>query len=155
VALPEVSESPELTGPDAGVTYPLGKSDPGSSTDSSCVPVSCPAAAGSGVMDAAGSELADDETDAEADDEADAEADGEAGAEGDDEAAEDEELLLDDEQPATVTSTPTAAAMTAAAGRTRRMTEDTVLSTSDLALITRQRIAVVAARQMLRTLRPE
>ena len=54
VAGPEVSDPPEVIGPVDGVANPAGKSDGGSSTDSSCVPVSWPDAAGSGVIDAVG-----------------------------------------------------------------------------------------------------
>src|ERR1700684_2310046 len=51
----EVSVPPEVTGPVEAAANPAGKSEAGSSTDSSSVPVSWPAAAGSGVIDAVGS----------------------------------------------------------------------------------------------------
>src|ERR1700677_1287083 len=54
VAGPEFSDPPEEIGPVVGVAQPAGKSGGGSSPDSSCVPVSWPAAAGSGVIDAEG-----------------------------------------------------------------------------------------------------
>jgi 3-oxoacyl-[acyl-carrier protein] reductase len=59
VAAPEVSDPPELIGPVDGVAKPAGKSDSGSSTDSSWVPVSWPAAAGSEVIETAGAADAD------------------------------------------------------------------------------------------------
>ena len=59
-AAAEVSVPPELTGPDEEALNPAGKSEAGSSTDSSCVPVSWPLAAASGVIDAVGSAPADD-----------------------------------------------------------------------------------------------
>ena len=55
MAAPEVSDPPEVTGPEEDAENPAGKSDAGSSTDSSSVPVSCPEAAASGVIDAVGS----------------------------------------------------------------------------------------------------
>jgi len=50
-----VSEPPEVVAPDEEAVNPAGKSEAGSSTDASSVPVSWPAAAGSGVIDAVGS----------------------------------------------------------------------------------------------------
>ena len=44
-----------MTGPDEEAANPAGKSETGSSTDSRSVPVSCPEAAASGVIDAVGS----------------------------------------------------------------------------------------------------
>src|SRR5580693_759473 len=55
-AAPVVSDPPEVVGPDDEAAYPVGKSEAGSSTDSRSVPVSWPAAAGSGVIDAVGSD---------------------------------------------------------------------------------------------------
>ena len=55
-AAPEVSDPPEVVAPDDEAVYPEGKSEAGSSTDSRLVPVSWPAAAGSGVIDAVGSD---------------------------------------------------------------------------------------------------
>src|SRR5580693_10081990 len=54
-AAPVVSDPPEVVGPDDEAAYPVGKSEAGSSTDSRSVPVSWPAAAGSGVIDPVGS----------------------------------------------------------------------------------------------------
>src|SRR5580704_15410731 len=54
-AAADVSDPPEVTGPDEAAANPAGKSDTGTSTDSSSVPVSWPEAAGSGVIDAVGS----------------------------------------------------------------------------------------------------
>ena len=54
VAGPEVSDPPEVIGPVDGAANPGGKSVAGSSTDSSWLPVSWPAAAASGVTDAVG-----------------------------------------------------------------------------------------------------
>jgi hypothetical protein len=45
---------PELTADDGDSVNPAGKNDWGSSTVSSCVPVSCPDAAGTGVIDTVG-----------------------------------------------------------------------------------------------------
>ena len=55
-AAPVVSDPPEVVAPDEEAVYPAGKSEAGSSTDSRSVPVSWPAAAGSGVIDAVGSD---------------------------------------------------------------------------------------------------
>jgi hypothetical protein len=55
-AAPEVSDPPEVVAPDEEAVYPEGKSEAGSSTDCRAVPVSWPAAAGSGVIDAVGSD---------------------------------------------------------------------------------------------------
>ena len=117
-----MSDPPELVCPPDGVAKPDGKSDSGSSTDCSCVPVSCPAAAGSGVIDALGSAAGA---------EAEAEPAGlEAEAEGVADAAELDELLDDDEQPATALTTPATAARAARDGRARRtITDDTELPT--------------------------
>src|SRR5580692_1414662 len=111
VAGPVVSDPPEVIVPVDGVAKPLGKSVAGSSTDSSCVPVSCPVAAGSGVIDADGVSAGDPGVPAapEVAGAAVTEADG-AGAAADDELADEE-----DEHPATVRSTPVIAASTAAA----------------------------------------
>jgi len=133
VAAPEVSDPPELIGPVVGVAKPAGKSDSGSSTDSSCVPVSCPVAAGRAAVDGAGA--ADDgavvpAVAAAVPGVAEAVTDGVVAA------AEGVELL-EDEHPATVTSTPAAAARAAKAGRAPdEATEDTALPTPDLDLDT-------------------
>ena len=55
-AAPVVSDPPEVVAPDEEAAYPEGKSEAGSSTDCRSVPVSWPAAAGSGVIDAVGSD---------------------------------------------------------------------------------------------------
>src|ERR1700722_7890564 len=55
VAGPVVSDPPEVIGPLDGAVNPAGKSEAGSSTDASWVPVNCPAAAASGVIEAVGS----------------------------------------------------------------------------------------------------
>jgi hypothetical protein len=112
LAGPEVSDPPEVIGPVGGVAYPAGTFEAGSSTDSSCVPVSWPDAAGSGVVDVVG-------VTPEA-----AEVAGAVGtpaevAEGADvvgTTADDEELA-EDEHPASVISTP---AMTPSAPKARR-----------------------------------
>ena len=127
-----MSDPPELVCPPDGVAKPDGKSDSGSSTDCSCVPVSCPAAAGSGVIDALGSAAGAEAAGAEAAGaEAEAEPAGlEAEAEGVADAAELDELLDDDEQPATALTTPATAARAARDGRARRtITDDTELPT--------------------------
>jgi hypothetical protein len=111
VAGPVVSDPPELIGLPDGVANPAGKSVAGGSTDSSCVPVSCPVAAASGVVGADGVAAEDPGVPAapEVAGAAVTEADG-AGAVADDELADEE-----DEHPATVRSTPVIAASTAAA----------------------------------------
>ena len=73
-AAAEVSVPPEVTGPVEAAVNPDGKSATGSRTDSSSVPVSWPAAAGSGVIDAVGTEPAVGAVAAD-----DADADGDAG----------------------------------------------------------------------------
>ena len=138
VAGPEVSDPPELIGPVDGVANPAGKSDSGSSTDSSCVPVSCPDAAASGVIEVVGSAadgvLAPADADAVAD--GDPVADGDALADGDGAAADVEELPAD-EHPASAVSAPATAASAARPGRTRRTaTDDTALPTQDVDLDT-------------------
>jgi hypothetical protein len=125
VAGPEVSELPEVIGPVVGVAKPDGKSVSGSSTDSSCVPVSWPDAAGRGVIEALGIVPGVPVAAPEAAGAA-AAADGVAAAAVDG-AAADDELLPADEQAAIVTSSPAAAAA-ARAGRTpRTITDDAVL----------------------------
>jgi hypothetical protein len=121
VALPEVSDPPELIGPLAGVAKPAGKSDSGSSTDSSCVPVSCPDAAGRAVIDAVGSA---DAVAGAAD--ADAVADGDGVTADAGEVADGGEELLDEEQPASATSAPVLAASAASTGRTPRTATDDI-----------------------------
>ena len=140
VALPEVREPPELIGPLAGVANPEGKSDSGSSTDSSCVPVSWPDAAGSGVMDAVGPAPAPEDTAAE-DTAPDAAALPLAGvglaavgalADGDGAAADVAELL-GEEHPATAASTPATAASAMTDERTPPAAiDDTALPVPDL-----------------------
>ena len=133
MALPEVSEPPELIGPLVGVANPEGKSDSGNSTDSSCVPVSCPDAGGSGVVDADGAAPEDAAPDAVAVSAPLAVLVGaEVLAEGDGAAVEAAELL-EEEHPAAVANTPAAAASTTTDGRTLRTAiDDTVVPTSDL-----------------------
>jgi hypothetical protein len=129
VAGPEVSEPPEVIGPVDGVANPAGKSDAGSSTDSSCVPVSCPAAAAIGVIDADGDASGPPEAPEapEPPEVAVAAADGAEAAAGD-ELPEDEDV-----QPATVKSTPAIAVSKAAARRSPRTTkDDTELPTPEL-----------------------
>jgi hypothetical protein len=140
VAGPEVSDPPEVIGPVVGVVKPAGKSEAGRSTDSSCVPVSWPVAAGSGVIDAegaapvaAGAEDTGAEDDAgPGDDGAGAEDEIAGAADGAGVEADDEELPVL-EHPTMVTSTPAVAARAAKAGRRRRTTtDDTVQPTPEL-----------------------
>ena len=127
VAGPEVSDPPEVIGPVAGVANPAGKSAGGSSTDSSCVPVSWPDAAGSGVIDAVGS--APGEVPAGAGAVA-APAEVAAVADGAGAAADDED---EDEHPATVSSAPAMTATAPTARRSpRKASDDTALPTPDL-----------------------
>ena len=105
-AAPEVSDPPEVVAPDEEAVYPEGKSEAGSSTDSRPVPVSWPAAAGSGVIDAVGS---DPVAGAVAGDVADV---------GCDEGVAYGVPLV--EHPATVATVPAAIARTASPGRSRR-----------------------------------
>ena len=101
---PEVSDPPEVVAPDEEAVNPEGKSEAGSSTDASWVPVSWPPAAGRGVIDAVGSEpvvgaVAADDVDC------------------DEGVAYGVPLV---EHPATVATVPTAIARTASPGRHRR-----------------------------------
>src|SRR5580692_9136062 len=109
-AAPEVSVPPEVTGPDEAAANPAGKKEAGSSTDSRSVPVNCPAAAGSGVIDAVGSGPVAD-VGAVATEVADA--DWDAGV------AYGVPLVA---HPVTVASAPAATARTARPGRRRRAT---------------------------------
>jgi hypothetical protein len=132
VAVPEVSEPPELTGPLAGVANPAGKSDSGSSTDSSCVPVSWPDAAGNGGVDAVGSAPGAGDVAAGAG-LADAEPAGTEPLAAGDRPAADVAELPGEEHPVAAASTPATAASAARAGRTpRTATDDTALPTSHL-----------------------
>src|SRR5580692_3559277 len=105
-AAPVVSDPPEVVAPDDDAVYPVGNSEAGSSTDSRSVPVSWPAAAGSGVIDAVGS---DPVVGAVAADDADA---------GWDEGVAYGVPLV--EHPATVATVPAAIARIASPGRSRR-----------------------------------
>ena len=132
-----MSEPPELIGPLAGVANPEGKSDAGNSTDSSCVPVSCPDAAGSGVIDAVGPAPEDAAPEDAAPDAVAVPAPvavlagAEVLADGDDAAADVEELP-EEEHPATAASTPATAPSTTNGRSLRTAIDDTVLPTSDL-----------------------
>src|SRR5580693_5977175 len=107
-AAPVVSDPPEVVAPDDDAVYPVGKSEAGSSTDSSSVPVSWPAAAGSGVIDAVGSGPAVDVGAVAAEE---AEVDCDVGL------AYGVPLVA---HPVTVASVPAATASTASPGRKRR-----------------------------------
>ncbi len=138
MAGPEVSDPPEVIGPVVGAVNSEGKSVAGRSTDSSCVPVSWPLAAGSGAIDVeeagpedagtvdAGLVAAGVGVGVGAGDEVATEADGV-------EVTADEAELPALEHPAAVTRTTAMAARAAKAGRKRRTTsDDTAQPTPDL-----------------------
>jgi hypothetical protein len=148
-AAPEVSDPPEVTGPDEDAAKPAGKSDAGSSTDSSWVPVSCPEAAASGVIDAVGRAPAEDvgagaaEVAAEVA-EVDAEVDADVGE------WYGTPLV---EHPATVASRPTAAAETVRHRRCRRATSSRADDDTGLPNLMRTRTLTTYLPELTPTLR--
>ena len=125
-----VSDPPEVIGPVDGVAKPAGKSDSGSSTDSSCVPVSWPLAAASEVIDPVGTAWEAAVPGVAVPGVAGA---AEVTAEADGAGVADDAELPEVEHPATVTTRPAVAARTVKARRApRTATDDTALPTPDL-----------------------